>query len=738
MTEIIKPPAAWAMHVDLNATDLQNDLGGQRLISIKSYVRNSERVYSGISVKDDIDGLGWTANMTPTKLRQTVDLANGRLISLDTFWDTKVNELRCAGVWIKNSQGWKWNFGVDMTPSSIDGALKKEGGKLTCVRVYTRPTNPDQNPPISFEEKFCAIWIQDDGIPWGWAPDITVPALGQKLDDELGRLISIDNHTPDSWSPNGEKLAAVWWKNVGFDVWFWNIGLDAAGLKKEFPAFCSYGMDLVPAGPVQFASLMYQFPKPSDPNAVSLVSFTGSGDGKLRDDLWQEIQWNFQEKNLTASTVSLTNAVMLSAAEGGWCWFSGNYTNPPGQNLLGLPLALAPSGTYPSTPWWQVSNNPKIGVFTLRAEDGTGKYQNFIAQAPITHAGFPAPAALPIQWPVFLGIQGPVEAVKLTNGKNWVTVAAQVCNGTNLKTSITHASVRLKDAANVILHEANFTDNLMIDQDNLGMPVSPPFVGKVTDSTAPLAKLYDGFEVPAEFETGTLKVQANIKFTEGDLECYGDARALTVKPAPVHVMTRLPYNKPGGTPIYQNNPNSPFRWHWGNGIGGTNFNAHSFPEHRYSYDLGVFDKNNNTFLDPAHLDKNENYYCWGLDVIAMLAGDVVFVAKAFEDNFGNVGNPNSKGANVVILHNKQADVFHLYAHFMQGSVVVKVGDTVSAGDKLGLVGNSGGSSEPHLHVGLSQRDANGFLRSLPMSFTKIKNGAGQVVSGVPVDGEFYS
>jgi hypothetical protein len=279
---------------------------------------------------------------------------------------------------------------------------------------------------------------------------------------------------------------------------------------------------------------------------------------------------------------------------------------------------------------------------------------------------------------------------------------------------------------------------MLIDQDNLGMGVNPPLVGKVADSTAPLAKLYDGFEVLSSFETGTLRVQANVKFADGDLDCYGDSRDLIVKPAPVHFMTRLPYNKPGGTPIYQNNPNGPFRWHWGNGIGGTGFTAHSYPEHRYSYDIGVFDKNNLTFLDPAKRDKNENYYCWGQDVIAMLAGDVMFIANDFEDNFGNVGNPNSKGANLVVLHNKASDVFHIYAHFQKGSIVVAVGSSVNAGDKLGLVGNSGGSGEPHLHVGLNQRDVNGFLRSLPMSFTKIKNGAGQTVSGVPVDNEFYS
>jgi murein DD-endopeptidase MepM/ murein hydrolase activator NlpD len=116
----------------------------------------------------------------------------------------------------------------------------------------------------------------------------------------------------------------------------------------------------------------------------------------------------------------------------------------------------------------------------------------------------------------------------------------------------------------------------------------------------------------------------------------------------------------------------------------------------------------------------------------------VFVANDFEDHFGNVNNPNSKGANVVVIENTALDCYHLYAHFKQFSIVVSEGDPVIAGTLLGLLGNSGGSSEPHLHIGISRRDANGFLRSLPMTFKKVKNGSGTTVSGVPVDGESYS
>ena len=150
-----------------------------------------------------------------------------------------------------------------------------------------------------------------------------------------------------------------------------------------------------------------------------------------------------------------------------------------------------------------------------------------------------------------------------------------------------------------------------------------------------------------------------------------------------------------------------FRWHWGNGVGGTTFNAHSYPEHRYSYDIVIWDTSNQTFADPAKMDQNDNFYAWGQDVLAISDGDVIFANASFEDNFGTTANANSTGANLVVIHNTKRGFYHFYAHFQQNKVFVSAGDTVAAGMKLGLLGNSGGSSEPHLHLGISRRDARG-------------------------------
>ncbi len=727
MSELIPPPTSWKFRLHLTAADLTAQLGSHRLLSVKHFRDGNKRMYSAVSVKNEGLGGSWNGRIQPADLKTTL-AKKFRLTALDCFEERR--QTFCAAAWVENPKAIKWSWGFDLTPAALDNLLEKDDGKLISIRAYKTTLG---GKLVSPARRYCAIWVEDDGIEWGWIPDATADSISDTLDAEFARLISIDNLDNTSWLGDAEKFCAVWYKNVTGQVWFWNVGLNKTDLPKEPPKFCSWGLDVSYSTKDRFVSLIEQFPKPGDPNLANLITFSGSGNGTFRAETWQDIQWQLAEQNLVADEVNLESVFMFSAAEGGWSWWSGNFANPAGQTVLGLPVALDASQNYSSSPLWVVTNNPKIGLFPIKAVSTAGKHELLLAQARITHSGFPTPDLLPINWPVFLGIQGPVEAVKLTNGKNWVTVASQVINGTGKTLDITHVSVKLKDQNNVTVHKANFTNNLLIDQDVLGQPVNPPIMGSVVASDAPLPKFYDGFEVPRTFKKGVLKVQAHVKF-EGKLDCYGDERTLEVKFAPVTVMTRLPHD----VPVIDGSPNSAYLWRWGNGIGGTSFNAHSFPEHRYSYDVVVVDSNNQTFEDPAKKDQNDNYYCWGQPVLAMVSGEVVFVANDFEDHFGNVNNPNSKGANMVIVYNDVLDCYQMYVHFQQGSIDKLAGDLVNAGDTLGLIGNSGGSSEPHLHVGISRRDANGFLRSLPMSFEKIKDSAAKSVSGVPVDGESYT
>lgn len=727
MSELIPPPSAWKFRLSVEASTLTSQLGKQRLLSIKSVLDGSKRLYSGVSIKDG-QGTAWDGKITPANLKSTLGQTL-RLTALDCFEEG--SQTFCAAAWVENPTSIQWNWGVDLTANDLDKRLEKDNGKLISIRAYNTTLAGQLNPAAI---RYCAIWVKDDGVEWGWIPDAVADSIDDTLDLNVGRLISVDNLDNTSWLGDNEHFCAVWYKNVTGQVWFWNIGLSKTALPKEPPKFCSWGLDVSHCTKDRFVSLIEQFPKPADPNLASLMTMGGSAIATFRADLWQDIQWALQEQSLAVEMVTLESAFIFAAAEGGWSWWSGNFTNPAGQSLMGLPLILNPSESKNASSPWSVSNAPKFGIFPLKAVAASGKHQYLLSQAPITQTGFSTPALLPVTWPVFLGIQAPVEIVKLTNGKLWGTVAAQIINGTGTSLDVTNASVKLKDQNNVTVHKANLTTKMRIDLDVLGKAVDPPLSGLVTNSDAPLPKFYDGFEVPRAFEKGMVKIQANVKFKSGELDCYGDARSLPVTLAPVTVMSQLPY----GVPVIDGVQNPAFRWHWGSGIGGTSFNVHSYPEHRYSYNIGIFDAGNKTFKDAAKLDQNDNYYDWGQDILAMSDGTVIFVDDHFEDNFGNVANPNSTGANMVVIQNQTLNCYHIYVHLQQNSIVVGVGDLINPGDKLGLLGNSGSSTEPHLHLGISRRDSEGFLRSLPMTFQKIKNGANQTVTGVPVDGEFYS
>lgn len=96
----------------------------------------------------------------------------------------------------------------------------------------------------------------------------------------------------------------------------------------------------------------------------------------------------------------------------------------------------------------------------------------------------------------------------------------------------------------------------------------------------------------------------------------------------------------------------------------------------------------------------------GVDVLAAAAGTVRAVRDGVEDiEFDPVRDAvriegRDCGNGVVVEHGDGWQT--QYCHLRQNSVSVRPGDTVSAGDKLGLVGMSGRAQFPHLHLHVRQ------------------------------------
>lgn len=96
---------------------------------------------------------------------------------------------------------------------------------------------------------------------------------------------------------------------------------------------------------------------------------------------------------------------------------------------------------------------------------------------------------------------------------------------------------------------------------------------------------------------------------------------------------------------------------------------------------------------------NEDFFAFGRDILAPADGTVTDVITGIRDNVPGSMNPYSGLGNAVFIQHSEYEV-SILAHLKFGSVIVKVGDKVKTGQKIGLCGNSGNSSEPHLHYHL--------------------------------------
>jgi hypothetical protein len=95
--------------------------------------------------------------------------------------------------------------------------------------------------------------------------------------------------------------------------------------------------------------------------------------------------------------------------------------------------------------------------------------------------------------------------------------------------------------------------------------------------------------------------------------------------------------------------------------------------------------------------RNEDYFAYGRDIIAMADGVVVIAVDGVHENTpGELAHDFGPG-NMVLLEHPDG-LYTFYAHLIPGSVAVALGERVRRGQLLGHCGNSGRSSEPHLHV----------------------------------------
>jgi murein DD-endopeptidase MepM/ murein hydrolase activator NlpD len=105
---------------------------------------------------------------------------------------------------------------------------------------------------------------------------------------------------------------------------------------------------------------------------------------------------------------------------------------------------------------------------------------------------------------------------------------------------------------------------------------------------------------------------------------------------------------------------------------------------------------------------NEDYLAYGQPLLAVADGTIVAVVSDTPDSVPHVLPTglaiNEYGGNVVTVDIGNG-VYASYAHLAPGSATVKVGDEVTRGQVIGRLGNSGNSTEAHLHFQLQRTPA---------------------------------
>jgi len=352
---------------------------------------------------------------------------------------------------------------------------------------------------------------------------------------------------------------------------------------------------------------------------------------------------------------------------------------------------------------------------------------------PVLRPGSAAPPAISTSSPVYLALwTKPAELVPVwLAGKNktWLSVGGQIVNLSGKTLRIAGFQVVLTIDGKVVVDQPvtaqmNHFVPSATDSDRKFKAVAPPVDG-VQELTDFATYFVDGFEVakaPSSFKNASLRLILNYKIGNRCGAAVLDAPVVRLDP----LIARPPLDG---------------KWNFENSTTHHGFDGHSWPAQRFSVDFTKLDDKGKSFKDAKKMDQNSNFYAYGETIHAIASGVVVEEDDTHPENAGTKTLKNPAVNYILIQHNpgKSDSFFHGYYHVRTGKNNKKKvipGKMVRAGDELGQVGNAGGSSEPHLHLGVIRMDATGRGTMVPMAFKNLKDGSDQTVTDVPGTGEY--
>ena len=159
--------------------------------------------------------------------------------------------------------------------------------------------------------------------------------------------------------------------------------------------------------------------------------------------------------------------------------------------------------------------------------------------------------------------------------------------------------------------------------------------------------------------------------------------------------------------------NEPLKVAWGGDTIVVNYHV-IVPDQRWAYDL---------FVEPylTGSEELEDYGCYGVSVLSPAAGQVTTAHDGEPDvTPGQLSmNLEAPFGNHVVIQVEQ-ETYLVIAHLKKSSLTVTSGDVVEEGAPIGECGNSGNTSEPHIHIHHQRQDPAlypvNFAEGLPLFF----------------------
>jgi murein DD-endopeptidase MepM/ murein hydrolase activator NlpD len=126
---------------------------------------------------------------------------------------------------------------------------------------------------------------------------------------------------------------------------------------------------------------------------------------------------------------------------------------------------------------------------------------------------------------------------------------------------------------------------------------------------------------------------------------------------------------------------------------------HHWPALTSGYAIDIIKLNRFGFRALGFYPKNlSKYYIFGDTVYSPIDGAVVRAVDGLPDMPPPKSDKeNPYGNHLIIKHSKENAYIYLL-HLQQNSIHVKVGEIVQTGKPIGKAGNSGSTTEPHLHI----------------------------------------